>query len=318
MTNASRAVAFVTASVCLLSAHAAYSESSSEERAASVLSLSFETVVKARLDYVLSINDDATPASSELSLRLPYVTLMGGLSGLDPSTLRVVAASYNTVLVGDKDFTPPVGIGMVSAHECYVGILQGVSRPDLSVAFRKASYTNVGGRRAWTWSLPPYEGYPKPTEFYAAQVGLAYFVMSNNLQDFEAVAAALTSLKSVDSRAFNEPGWNTLSAHEYWAVRKIRRSDATITGAAGIEDLAPETSGFAFYADPKGKQCTVQVFSSDKSMNRIPDAAISTGQGALKATKPGVWQTTFSLSDQEEEKDAMDRVFYRFGFGAVL
>jgi hypothetical protein len=297
-----------------------HAETKPETRAASMLFKQFETVAYARTDFLSRFDayDVNKDVDSLANLRLPFLELVGGLRFLGSNAERDVEKSYSAVLVGAKDFVGPEGLGAVSSRKCYLGMLEGSAQPDIEPDFRQASYESIDGRQVWTWSIPAYEGHPRPTKFYAVQIASSYFVMTNNREDFREAVNALASAESSQTTSIGVSGWESLSAHKYWVYRLIRRSGVVSSEAAGIEDLTPDMISLAFFADIDKRTGSLRILSSDKSTKAIPKVFRASELNHFQSLEPGIWQETISLSKDEAGFDALFEVFYSFGFGVAL
>ncbi len=92
-------------------------------------------------------------------------TLATGIHASGPGTIRILEQSYTAFTVGAKDFTPPQGLGIFTSHDCYIGIARRGPKPDLVSVFNLAKPDFIAGARVWSWSIPPFEGYPRSTFF---------------------------------------------------------------------------------------------------------------------------------------------------------
>src|SRR5271170_3574346 len=273
MTNWRRlfaAVAFIALQLpgCLT----VHAEAGPETRAASVLFKQYETVVYTNASLLSDLNarDFTKDVDSLANLKLPFIELLGGLKALGPNTEKDVEKSYSAFLVGAKNFVGPEGLGMFHSRTCYIGVLEGATQSALEPDFRKASYEFIGGRRVWIWSISPDEGYSKPTKFYAAQIAGLYFVMTNNREDFEEAANALTVAENSKPASISVSGLETFRTHKYWAYRLIRRSGIINSDTAGIRNPTPEVVALTFFADVDQRESFIQVISPDKAMKTIP------------------------------------------------
>ena len=152
-----------------------------EVRAEAVLFNQFETVAYTRTDLlsgfdIRELDQDERHTIPELpfTLRLPFVTLVGGLRALGSTALRVLGQSYTAFAVGAKNFTPPHGFGIFNSQACYIGIAERGAQLNLVSVFSQAKSDVIAGTRAWVWSIPPSEGHPVVTTFYAAQIADLY------------------------------------------------------------------------------------------------------------------------------------------------
>ena len=308
----------------------ANAEADLETRAASALFDRFETVVYTRTDFLVrSDGRDASYVDSENMLRVPYLELITGLKALGPNTASDLEKSYRTVLVGAKDFATsvliagkefaePDGPGMISFRKCYLGVLESGAQPKLEQDFRQASYESIEGRKVWIWLVPSAGKDSRPIKFYAAQIAGSYFVIANNLQDFKEVANALTSTESSTSTPISVPGWKIFSSHKYWVYRSIRWSGATSASVTGLQDLTRDVIALTFFADIDRREAFILVFSSDRSMRKVPTVLPEAELYRLQPKEAGIWQATIPLSKDEEGSNTLFRVFYHFGFAIAL
>jgi hypothetical protein len=290
-----------------------------EMRAVSVLASQFETIAYARANlYSNSITVQGNSIESEDNLKLPFLELIEAIKTLGPDTAKDLENSYGSVLVGAKDFTPPKGLGAVGSRKCYVGISKNGTQPNIELDFRGVMHESIEGRQVWTWSLSPSEGDSERRKLYAAQIDGSYLVLANNLQDFEEVVRGLTASASPMPARINGSDWETLSEHNYWVYRLIRRSGVISADAAGINGLAPDVIELMFLADVDTRRGFLRVFSSDKSMKTTPRVPLNAELNLLHPVGAGIWQTTVAMSKDETGYDTLFRVFYSLGFGAVL
>jgi hypothetical protein len=296
-----------------------HAQTDTETHAASVLFKQFETVAYTRTDFLPSLDKDDPNENDGLSdMRFPFLGLLGGLKSLGPNTIRDFKKSYSAVLVGAKDFVGPSGLGMVSSRMCYIGILRGSEQPVIESDFRQTAKESIDGRQVWTMSMPPYEGHPQQTEFYAAQIGSSYFVLTNDRQVFLEATRSLTSAESSTPQSITVSGWETFSTHKYWAYRLFRRSGVINLDAAGMKYLTPDVISLSFFADVDKGESFIQVLSSDTSMKTIPRILPESALNPPQPQGAGIWQTAIPLSNVDTGTYPLFRVFYCFGFGLAL
>jgi hypothetical protein len=217
--------------------------------------------------------------------------------------------NYTGVLVGAKGFTPPDGIGMASSQECYIGILRPNGRSIIKADFGNAKYESIDGSRVWTWSAPPYEGYPWPTTFYAAEIANAYFILGNDLAEFGEMIRSLTSEHN-KSRA-NAGSWEPDGVNTYWIYRSIRGSEAMhIDGISNAVVLK-------FIID-SAMQSNIEIDTSNKVSKTNPAGLLSSETLHYELKEAGRWQASIPLSRDPATVTALFRVFSAFGFGVVL
>jgi hypothetical protein len=287
----------------------------SEKNATALLFSRFETVVYTSTEIPSGFD---APNSDEAILRYPFVELLAGLKTLDPNTVTDIERGYSPILVGAKDFVRPEGLGPVSSHDCYVGLLKGGQQPNLEADFRKARSELIEGKQAWAWEIPPYEGHPYPTTFYFTQVAGSYFVMANNQQDFREVLNELTPTESSKTVPVSIPGWNTFSAYKYWAYRSIRRSGVADSQAAALTNLPGTVGALAFFADIGARQSYFQVYSSGETMKTVPKDLPVSALVHFQPREPGVWQAAIPLLMKKTANNALFQVFFYLGFGVAL
>jgi len=328
MTNRRKKIAVVALIAFCWSIHVSgYAQTNPETRAASMLFTQFETVAYARADFLSSFDTDDKEKNvdSIANLRLPFGEFVAGLKALGPNVESDLDMRYSAVLVGAKDFGGEDGLGMgmdglglINSRKCYIAVLKDGVQPDIDHHFSKSSSESIAGKSVWTWSVPQFEGTPKSTKFYAAQIGSSYFVMANDRPDFEKAVKLLTSTEDSLAASVSIPGWETFSAYKYWINRQFRRSGVYSLDAAGLADLTPDVSSLTFFANVDKRESYIQVRSSDTSMKKIPNLVRGFDQNRLQPQGEGIWQAKIPLSKEETGTDTLFHVFYRFGFGMAL
>jgi hypothetical protein len=321
MTNAQRPFAVVALTALFLTwPLTGRAETKPEKRAAAVLFKDFETVAYAKTDFLSGLDlDELNKRDDGLSeLKFPFAELVGGLRAIGPNAGRAVGKSYGAFLVGAKDFVGPEGLGAVSSRQCYIGILRDGAQPDIEPGLRPAFYESIDGRQVWTWSAPAYDGHPKETRFYAAQIAGSYFVMANNRQDFQEAVNALTSAESAKLAPVEVSGWKTFSTHAYWAHRLFRRSAAINADVAGMTYLTPDVIALTFFTDFDTGKSVLQVLSSNTSMKIAPKVLPESVLSPLQPEGAGIWRTTVPLAKDDTGTYPLFQVFYCFGFGIAL
>jgi hypothetical protein len=322
MTNSHKRYAAVTLTfLILLTPVIIKAQTDSEVRAASILFQNFETVAYTKTDFLHHAEaHDRNFVANENALRLPFLELLGSLKAnvIAPNTTQDFEKYYPAVLVGSKNFVGPEGLGMVSANRCYIGVLNDETEPNLEPDLHRVAYELIGGRQVWTWSVPPYEGYSRPTIFYAAQIGREYLLVTNNKRDFETTAKALASALDSKPSIIGLPGWETFSTYKYWIHRSVQRSGSISPDASGIKSMGEDVVGLTFFADLDLKESYLQVFSSNSNMKVAPQILSGTEIRGFQASGAGVWKTSISLSKNTVGDDPLLNVFFLMGFGIAL
>jgi hypothetical protein len=296
-----------------------HAQTDSEKRAATVLFERFETVAYARTD----ISGDSTPSGhtygdSEDNLKLPFMELIGAIRALGPSTALDLKSRYSSVLVGAKDFVPPTRIGAVGSHKCYIGILKDGVQSNAERDFSGVPNETIEGTRVWTWTVPPSDDESAPSTYYAARLEGPYLLMTNNRQDLEDVAKALTSTEGAKPDSIKVFSWETLRSHQYWVYRSLRRTGVISPYASGIGNLGANVIAMAFFADVDKRQAYIRVLTSDRSMKTVPKVLPDAELNLLQPEGPGIWRARIHLSKDALGYKTLFQVFYSFGFGAIL
>jgi hypothetical protein len=300
----------------------AETDAESRTRAAEVLFQQFETVAYSSTD-VLSRFDKAsvnTPQNEAnmvlpLALRLPFVQLIGGLRLLGPNTMTELQSNYSGVLVGAKGFTPPAGFGMVSSQDCYIGMLRPQGRSLVESYFSQSTFELIDGQRVWTWSAPPYEGYPHSTTFYLTVVEHTYFVIGNDLAEFRATVRRLTTEGTKDNTKISDP--NASSDKKYWVYRSIRWNKATRdVDPAGLAKVT-STIAMRFAVDFETMTGQVEADSADETLKTIKELPASEVLH-YEPREAGTWRAAVPIAEDPATTTALFTVFSLFGFGVVL
>ena len=280
-------------------------------RVTSILLKQYETVVYAQSAILSSTNVGQT-------LALPFNELVDALNAIQPGAVSNLQLHYSGLFVGAKDFTMPEGLGAVSSHRCYIAMPEDGIPADGNLIFRKAKQASIAGRQVWTWETPPYEGHPKPTDYYAAKIENGLVVVTNDRQDFFAAASDLISSSALDAPALNTPGWKGLIAHNYWIYRAFRRDRVIDRTAAASAGPAANVEALAFGADFDTGSGVIQVISSDQNMTHIPKLLAPSESTQMRPAGLGVWQATIPLSKNQETTNALFQLFYYLGFGVAV
>jgi hypothetical protein len=289
-------------------------KASAEAKAAAVLIPQFETVAKTSTDILSTVMSvPANQINNKMILRLPFVQLAAGLNALSPTALAHFETHYYAVFVGAKNFMPPEGLGMVSSQDCYIALLQGSEASTLSADFAKANRQQTNGEIVWTWSMPPYEGNPRSTTFYATEIGTSYLVLSNSWSDFEAVKNSLESA-AIPTPVMSPHDLNGLHMYKYW-MRRSTHNEQT----AGLPTLAKQVIGLTFVADIDKNEGRLQAYLSEavaaKDIARILPIP---GLAWFKtASPPLAWEAVIPLEIGKAGQDALYQVFDYFGFGVA-
>lgn len=305
----------MVAAVQMCACSLGHAQKDNETRAASALFERFETVAFTDSRFLLNFKSDSQNDESLNGLRLPFVELIAGLTMLSQTAEDDFNNATNAMLVGAKDFRAPEGLGLVSSQKCYIGILADGLPGALASDMSKAAVASIEGQKVWTWSMPPYEGHPRSTPFYAAQVGNYYFVMGNNREEFMAIVHALSSPDTASFLLSNAFDWDNFSKHQYWACRLIRRGGVIDPEGAALTRLNSDAVAISFSADISKREAVIRVLSSDPDMKSAP-RVLPGPQLQRFHQKPGrIWEATVSLTQDRAGSEAMAALFYSLGIG---
>lgn len=296
-----------------------HGQTNQETRSATVLFKQFEAVAFTK-SHFLSGFDAQNPSdqNSEADLRFPFLEFMGAIRYLGPGAESDLENGYGVFMVGAKDFAPPSGLGPIRSRKCYIGVLTSGAQPDIEHDFARAATTSIDGRQVWMWPAAPVK--EDQTKMYAAQVSGEYFVMANNLQDFQQAVEGLTSTESLTPAAIGVLGWKTFGTHEYWAYRLFgRNGNIGSEAVSGLGSVTQDVIALAFFADLDKRESFIQVFSSDTTMKTEPKAFLPKSESdRLQPLGHGVWQARIPVSEDEVRNDSLFRVFYLLGFGLFV
>lgn len=295
-------------------------EAGSRARAASVLFPQFESVVYATTDVLSRLDSPSgsTPNTGSnqlpISLRLPFIQLLVGLHPLGPDALTTLNTNYSGVLVGAKGFKPPEGLGMFSSQDCYIGLLRPGKHSIIETDLNQSGSQTIDGQKVWTWTAPPFDGYPHTTTYYMADIEHSYFVMGNDLTAFRATMRQLSQGTEDDSK-ISDP--DALTDKAYWAYRAIRYNK--VTHDIDPTGTAPQTVTVVmkFTADFGTMTGQLEADTSDAALQTNPkDLPGDAFNYQRKA--PGIWVATISIAKDPKSTTALYTVAAVFGFGVVL
>lgn len=242
-----------------------------------------------------------------IALRLPFVELIGGLRRLGPNVMNDLVQNYADFLVGAKGFMPPEGIGMVSSKECYIGILRPEGHSILAFNSGQAHHETIDGNDVWTWSAPPYEGYPRATTFYAAEIPNGYLVLGNDLAEFNRAMQTLINKHDFPANI----GWEPSSPSKYWIYRSVRGREATQIDERSNAVL------LKFVID-SAMQSHIEIDTSS-NLSKLHSSGLPASETLHYLLKGiGTWQAEVPMSRDPATTTALFKVFSAFGFAVVL
>jgi hypothetical protein len=287
-----------------------------EAHAAAVLFKNFETVFHTTPALLSGSSNDVRSA-------LPSETfgyLLAALDAIGPQVRANVLENSEAILVGTKDYRPPIGLGPVRSTRCYVIVLRKESALNLSQYFKKVETAlAAGGAPVWYWSaeLGEFgEGDPRPSALLAAQMTHSYVLVSNDLDDLLNISGHLASTNN-DARVFaGVREWNSLSQHEFWGYRKFKHEGSSFIdtlSARFIGQITPEAEAATFYVDTKRGTGVLRIFSSSSNDTTAKNMNATGAMPPLKAVGPRTWETVFPLAEE-----SVTSVLWLFGWGVLV
>ncbi|MBI3406533.1 MAG: hypothetical protein HY046_13860 [Acidobacteria bacterium] len=301
-------------------------ETKPDSRAAFVLFERFETGFYSEAE-LLSTSPGTYGAVSERDandLRFPFWYLLSGLNTLGKSASSEILKSSDSVLVGARDFRGPRrGIGLVRSQICFAVHLRGANLLDIQKYFKSVHAKTAAGRSVFMWmaGIREYgdEDPAKLSTFFAVQASDLFLLVSNNLEEIEAVADRLASSDKTPQMLELVPEWESLSQHRIWGYRRYRHLDLSDRDrhAAGLTHVTPATDALVFFVDLETKICTLRFLTPPdggktalniNSLNVVP---------RFKPINTGVWQSRFSLGDEYTDERIVF-VLSLFGFGQYI
>jgi hypothetical protein len=294
----------------------------SELRAASALFTEFETVFYSKPELISS-SGAYKPLSKQDAgfLRLPFVDLQMGLDTLGGHASADILKNSSAILVGTKNYRPPIGLGSVQSQYCYIIVFGKWSTFDLRKSVSQAPEISAPAEAVWKWSAPPQEGHPQPYTFYMAQVPHSYVIVSNDRQELQTVAGLLASSHDDTGSLGGIPEWQSVSQDDYWGYRRYRQDGVVDRNAAGMSEVTPSAEALIFSADFQNKKAVLRLLASDDSTAAKMNAAMTKATAALSPLKPsgtGVWETTIPFAGDRDTGERMFEVMWLFGFGVYL
>ena len=293
-----------------------------ESRAVSVLYEQFETISYAESDLVLSSGAyDGISKNDADVLRLPFYEMKEALESLRSRTSEEILASSQAVLVGAKDFRPPLGLGPVRSRRCYILILRN-GKFDLHDYFRQSSSGSIAGATIWNWSAKVgdfgEESPNKLSSFYVAQIASSYLLISNNLHDLQSSAKGLMAPDPPKMKSTGIGDWGDVIQHRIWCYRRYRHSGVVDQEAAGMSAVSRAAEALVFFVDSQQKTGLLRLISSNTNDDPSVKMNALSKLPPLKPQGSGVWETRIALSGDESSFNRLAVVMNFFGFGVYV
>jgi hypothetical protein len=294
-----------------------------ESRVASALFTQFESVVHEEPSLLSSSGGYNHLSEHEAgNLRFPFAYLKGALETADIRSYSDLLSNSDAVLVGAKEFRPPIGLGAVRSKRCYVAILKDRSAFDFHRYFHQDTLLPVAGPPVWSWSaaLSEFgENDSKSSSLFGAQVGNSYVLVSNDLQELQTLAALLGS-DHENLQALNSVRtWASIRQYDIWGYRRYSHTDVADKMAAGMADVGPGAEALAFFLDSRKNVIALRLFVKPPSDQGT--VTMMNSRATLPPLKPlgdGEWETTIALTGDEESFERTFIVVGLFGFPVYL
>ncbi len=298
-----------------------------ERHAASVLLNEFETVFRADSGLIEgSVGDQQLNAQEAAYLRMPFVHLFRGLDAWKSDGRTRLIAPSDIVLVGAKDFQPPVwsrpgtGLGMVHARTCHIMVFESHVAPDLRGYFPDAAIDKVSEQPIWRWTSPPVEGHPERYVYHIVQLETKYLVVCNELSDLKRVANSLQS-RANETATSTDLESSGLMSRTYWGHRRYRHGANVTSARASAQDLVtPTAETLTLFVDVDRKSGVLGLSASDASAAEKLNAELRSqaGLGPLVLTIGKNWEAPFVFDGSDVSLERMFIVMGLFGFGVYL
>lgn len=251
-----------------------------------------------------------------LPLRLPFAQFVGAIRSIGSGSEEIIQKSYESLLVGAKDLTPPIGLGMYNYEGCYIAVAKSAVGPDVRNLFRDTHQITSGGFRLWTWSVGPAEGHPAPFTLYGSQVSQRYLLLAYSEESLVSTAIRLTALKRPPK---NGLVLDTLLNHQYWIYRPIWSMETTAgRGGPQIDGRSSQISvSLGFSMDPQTKSSQLEIWSRNNGHIASTPAGVG-NMLTLREVSPGIWRAEIPVNTQPQTASSFFQVMSLFGFGVVL
>jgi hypothetical protein len=289
-----------------------------ETHAAAALFQDSETVFRTASNLL----SDSANGGGEAFVTEPFNYLTAGLGAIQGRARADITENSEAVLLGAKDFQPPLGLGRVRSTWCYIVVLRSGNSLDLSKYFEKVEAAQAAaGAPVWHWSAKLQEfgeDDPRLSSLFAAEIGQSYVLVSNNLQELLIISRHLASADGDESVLAEIRDWNDVKQHELWGYRKYRADSlagfSRIIGTAGVTSAA---KALIVFVDLKKHMCVLRLRSSRGEDPTPKNISATYSIPPLKSIGPGLWEAAFPLSEAGQLGTA-NSVLWLFGWGVVV
>jgi len=293
-----------------------------EARAAAILFQRFESLAYSKPGLLTGSKPyDSLPSEVAKPLQTPFYILTGGLNALGNQAANKVFQNTDSVFVGVKDFRPPAGLGPVRSQNCFIVVLKNGSALELRNYFGRSPMSPEGGVPVWNWSAKLGEFGEldaKVSSLYAAKVAPSYLVVSNNLEELQAVAKTLKSSDDVTQVLRELRDWDSVRQHEMWGYRRYRHDAVANLVAAGMDKVDQAARALVFLFDREKNNFTLRVFvvpGEEGTISRINASGLF---GRMKSLGRGRWERVVPLGDDVETLEQVASVMAMLGFGIYV
>ena len=288
-----------------------------ERTAASVLFGRFETVFYSKADLL----SGPTSKKAAVAARIPFAYLEAVLNSLGNNASASIFARAETVLVGARDFRPPLGLGGARSQSCYVVVLRDRSALDLRKYIRQAPAAFDNGTPVWNWlaKLGEFgEGDPRPSSLYATQIKQTYVLVCNDFDELRQIADLLSS-KDDDAKTLTGiQEWTSISRHDVWGYRRYLHAPVPDRDAVGPTDVTMGTGALALFFDAGDKSGVLQLFCSPADESTASKMNGAVRMPRFRQLRVGVWESTIPLLDDGAVSEQLFDTMGLFGFAVYL
>jgi len=291
----------------------------SEARAAAILFQRFESLAYSKPGLLTGSKPyDALPSQVAKPLQFPFYILTGGLNALGNQAANKVLENADSVFVGVKDFRPPAGLGPVRSQNCFVIVLKNGSDLELRNFFGRLPVSSETGVPVWKWSAKLGEFGEldaKASSLYAAKVMPSYLLVSNNLEELQALAKRLNTSDDVTQVLGELRDWDSVRQHEMWGYRRYRHDGVDNLVAAGMDRVDQAARALVFLFDREKNNFTLWVFVVPGEEGTIARINASGLFGRMKSRGGGRWERVVPLGNDLETLEQVATVMAMLGFG---
>jgi len=294
----------------------------SEARVVAALLRRFETLAYSKPGLLTGSKPyDALPSQVTKPMQTPFYILTGGLNALGSQTASNVLKNADAVFVGAKDFRAPAGLGPVRSQNCFVVVLKNGAALELRDIFRRSAAGSAEGAAVWQWSAKLGEFGeldPKPSTLYAAKVAQSYLLVSNNIEELQAVVKGLSSAEDVTKILGEFYDWEIVRQHEMWGYRRYRHDGVANLVAAGMDKVDQGARALTFQFEREKNNFILRVLVVPSEEGTIAKINATGLFGRMKSLGRGKWERVVGLGDDLETLERLASAMAMLGFGVYV